>query len=186
MVYAIIIAIVVLAVILVGIGIYFVLDRAQTEEKPTSIIQMSGQYAVALRPVRDSLEEAKPSRAAVQEWLAHQLIPDAQKEALLSAWDGALEQTIRTVDEGDREGITSYRIVVGQKDAERLRFLPPQNNYITREQVRNHSELLPPYYPGSDSQIAPKHPWENAGKSGWKAILPDGGKYNIPDWRQIG
>jgi hypothetical protein len=186
MVYAIILAIIIITVVLAGIGAYIVIHRSAEEEKPAAVIQMSGQYAVVLRPVRQSLEETKPSREAMERWLVQERFSEHQRDDFLTGWENALEKTIRIVDEGDREGITAYRIVLGPKDRLVCDFLPKDNNYITREQIRNHPEILPPYYFGSDSTLAPKHPWEDSSKQGWKPVLPVEGKYRVPDWRQVG
>jgi hypothetical protein len=186
MVYAIILAIVIVTVVLAGIGAYIVIHKSAEEEASSAVIERSGQYAVMLRPVSLSLAETKPSREQMTEWLTEQRFSPSQIEDFLAGWDTALQETIRTVDEGDNEGITAYRIVLGPKDKLVCDFLPKENNYITREQVRNHSEILPPYYFGSDSHLAPKHPWENAGKEGWKAVMPVEGKYQIPSWKQVG
>ena len=61
-----------------------------------------------------------------------------------------------------------------------------EDNFITREQIRNHAEILPPYVLGCDCKLLPKQPWENPSKSGWKAVVPShGSTYEVPDWRQL-
>ena len=66
-----------------------------------------------------------------------------------------------------------------------MKFVP-EENFITREQIRNHAEILPPYVLGCDCKLLPKLPWENPSKSGWKAVIPNhGNTYDVPDWRQL-
>ena len=184
MVLSIVVAIIVLSVILAGIGAYIVINSADEKEKPLSIIDVSGQYAVLVRPVRQSMEERKPSEAELRAWLAGQGLDVAEQDKHLKAWKAACEDTIKVVDEGDRNGTVTYRIVLSEEAKSRCTFLT-EDNYITREQIRNHAEILPPYYFGCACRLTPKLPWENPGKAGWKSVVPEEGQYRVPDWRQF-
>lgn len=184
MVLTIVIAIILLSVILAGIGAYIVINNNDEKEKPLSIIDVSGQYAVLVRPVRQSMEERKPSLDAVISWLAEQPLSPEDRALHLEQWKAAYEDTVRVVDEGDRNGTVTYRIVLSDPAKSRCTFLS-EDNYITREQIRNHAEILPPYYFGCGCKLTPKLPWENPGKSGWKSVVPDDGQYKVPDWRQF-
>jgi hypothetical protein len=184
MVLSIVIAILLLSVILAGIGAYIVINNSDEKEKPLSIIDVSGQYAVLVRPVRQSMEERKPALAEVEAWLATQSLDDAERARYLAAWKEAYEETVRVVDEGDKNGTVTYRIVLSEAAKAKCTFLS-EDNYITREQIRNHAEILPPYFMGCGSKLTPKLPWENPGKSGWKSVVPEDGQYKVPDWRQF-
>lgn len=184
MVLSIVIAIILLSIILAGIGAYIVINSSDEKEKPLSIIDVSGQYAVLVRPVRQSLEERKPSSQQVREWLATQNLPPEDQERYVAQWESSLEETVRVVDEGDKNGTVTYRIVLSEEGKKRCTFLT-EENYITREQIRNHAEILPPYYPGCGCKLTPKLPWENPGKAGWKSVVPVDGQYKVPDWRQL-
>ena len=91
---------------------------------------------------------------------------------------------MKVIDEGDRNGTVTYRVVVGPKSKPFCNFMS-DDNYITREQIRNHAEILPPYVLGCDCHLVPKLPWENPGKAGWKPLIPENGAYRVPDWRHI-
>ena len=89
------------------------------------------------------------------------------------------------IDEGDKNGTVTYRIELGPKGKNYVHFVD-EDNFITREQIRNHAEILPPYVLGCDCKLLPKQPWENPSKSGWKAVVPShGSTYDVPDWRQL-
>lgn len=181
----IVVAIVVLSIILAAIGAYVVIhSTGNKEEEAPPPIDVSGQYAVVLRPARVSMESAKPSEHEAAEWLNSQDLPAEEKSRLMAEWKRVYEETVRTVDEGDKNGTVTYRIELGPKGKGYCSFLP-EDNFITREQIRNHAELLPPYVFGCDCRLLPKFPWENPGKAGWKAVVPQNGKYAVPDWRQI-
>ena len=180
----ILIAIVILSLVLAGIGAYVVIHNSDEKEKAPAVIDVSGQYAVLVRPARESLAKVKPKQDEIKNWLASQKISAPEQNRLLEDWNKSIEDTIRVVDEGDKNGTVTYRVVVGPKCKPFCSFMP-DDNYITREQIRNHAEILPPYMPGCDCRLVPKLPWENPGKSGWKPLIPENGFYHVPDWRHI-
>ena len=137
-------------------------------------------------PARQSRTNVKPSAVSPRSWLATQtqLTPE-QREDYIRQWNASLEETIRTIDEGDKNGTVTYRIELGPKGKNYVKFVG-EDNFITREQIRNHAEILPPYVLGCDCKLLPKQPWENPSKSGWKAVVPaHGNQYDVPDWRQL-
>lgn len=181
----IVIAIIVLSIILAAIGAYVVIHSSNEKDEPKPVIDVSGQYAVVVRPARESLTAVKPSEASLRSWLDTQNLSSEQKEALIAQWNATMEETIRTVDEGDKNGTATYRIELGPKGKEYCHFVS-EDNFITREQIRNHAEILPPYVLGCDCKLLPKQPWENPCKSGWKAVVPSrGSNYDVPDWRHL-
>lgn len=180
----IVVTIVVLSVILAAIGAYVVIHSSAEKEVAAPQIDVSGQYAVVVKPARMSLEGVKPSDDEVKNWLGSQNLSPEQQESYFAEWKRVYDETVKTIDEGDRNGTVTYRIEIGPKAKRYCTFLN-DDNFITREQIRNHAELLPPYVVGCDCRLLPKLPWENPGKAGWKAVVPENGKYNVPDWRQL-
>ncbi len=187
LVIIIIVAILLLTIILAGIGVYILVHKSNKEKETEEIskIALSGKYSVALRPVADSFAEKKPSITEIEEWLNSQGIGEEQKKKLLEEWQQSINRSIKTINEGDMGGVTTYRIAFGSKDKNICLFLHP-DHFITREQINRNAEILPPYCLGSDSAVVPKLPWEkNDGAGGWKAVLPKDGRYDVPEWRQI-
>ena len=181
----IVIAIVLLSIVLAGIGIYVGTRNSDEKEEPKPVIDVSGQYAAIGRPARETLTAVKPSEASLRAWLETQDLTPEQRQSYIEQWNQTLEETIKTIDEGDKVGTATYRIVIGPKGKNYCKFVS-EENFITREQIRNHAEILPPYVLGCDCKLLPKQPWENPSKSGWKAVVPThGNTYNVPDWRQL-
>ena len=152
------VAIVLLSLVLAGLGAYVVIHNSDEKEKESNapVIDVSGQYAVVVRPARESIE----------------------------SWEKSIDDVVKVIDDGDRNGTVTYRVVVGPKSKPFCSFMS-DDNYITREQIRNHAEILPPYVLGCDCRLVPKLPWENPGKAGWKPLIPENGAYRVPDWRHI-
>ena len=182
----IVIVIVLLSIILAGIGAYVVIHSADEKEEIKPVIDVSGKYAVVVRPARESITAVKPSENSIRARPETQINPTPeQRKEYLDKWNESIEETIRTIDEGDQNGTVTYRIELGPKGKEYVKFVH-EENFITREQIRNHAEILPPYVLGCDCKLLPKQPWENPSKSGWKAVLPThGSSYDVPDWRQL-
>ncbi|HSQ43228.1 MAG TPA: hypothetical protein VLM37_13190 [Fibrobacteraceae bacterium] len=186
MVVGVVVILIIVAVALTAIGAWIVIQGRHEQEVPAyAPIDRSGSYAVLRHPVRDDLERAKPSTQEVDAWLssAHPELPLEGHQHLLEQWRNDMEHTISVVEEGDREKVATFRVIMTDKDLPHCDFLTT-DNYLTREQILNHPEILPPYYPGCGCRLALKQPWDNPSKSGWKAVTPQqDGKYRIPDWR---
>jgi len=187
MVIAIVIAILLLTITLAGVGAYIVIHHSDIEKEKeiTAKIAISGKYAAVLRPITDLLAEKKPSKAEIEEWLNSQSVDAEQKKLLVENWQNSLEETIKTISEGDSSGVTTYRIDLGPKDKNICEFLP-KDHFFTRDQINRNAEILPPYCLGGDSKVVPKHAWENKpGTGGWKSVVPKDGSYGVPNWQQI-
>ena len=120
----IVIVIVLLSIILAGIGAYVVIHSADEKEEIKPVIDVSGKYAVVVRPARESITAVKPSENSIRAWLETQaqLTPEQRKE-YLDKWNRSIEETIRTIDEGDQNGTVTYRIELGPKGKEYLKFV---------------------------------------------------------------
>lgn len=188
MVIGVIVIIIILAVALSAIGAWIVIQGRQDQEPPAyAPIDRSGSYAVLRHPVREDLERNKPSLSEVEAWLRAQspALPEAEITRYLDQWRSDMEQTISIVEEGDREKVATFRVILSEKDIPLCTFLTT-DNYLTREQILNHPEILPPYYLGCGCHLALKQPWDNPSKAGWKAVMPtQDGRYHVPDWRTL-
>jgi len=187
MVVAIVIAILLLTVVLSGIGAYIVIRGSNSEKEKEEFLKIavSGKYAAVLRPVADSLAEKKPSKAEIEEWLNSQGTSAEQKTKLMEDWQNSLDETIKTINEGDVNGVTTYRIDLGPKDKNLCGFLH-KGHFLTRDQINRNAEILPPYCLGSDSKVVPKHAWDNTDETGgWKSVVPKDGDYGVPAWQQM-
>jgi Na+-transporting methylmalonyl-CoA/oxaloacetate decarboxylase gamma subunit len=188
MVIAIIVAIlaIILALACYGVNVVVRGSAKEKEKEEASKIAVSGKYAAALRPVAEALAEKKPSKEELEGWLELQGLSEEQKNKYLESWEKSIGETIKTVNDGDANGVTAYRVVTGERDKKICKFLHA-DNFITRNQISKNAEILPPYCLGSDSVVVPKLPWEKSdGTGGWKSVVPEKGEnYGVPDWRQI-
>jgi hypothetical protein len=186
MVIAITVLIIFFSLILVGIGAYVVLEKKAEDENSEPPIDRSGIYSVIRKSPREDLAQIKPANEALEQFIrsASPLKTDHQIQEILDLWHESIESSIQKVEEGDRDGVQTYRFKIGPLDQKFCTFIT-EDTYITREQIYNHPELLPPFYPGCRVELVSKEAWDDQDKSGWKPLLPVNGNYEIPDWRQI-
>jgi len=179
------ILIIILSLILVGFGAYVVIGEKSSEEDPREEIKQSGMFSVYAKSPRDDLTRIRPSSEEITTFLNQQTqLSTAQREKLLQDWEDHLADTIKTIEEGYAKGVQTFRYTFTEKDLQLCPFLS-EGNYITKEQIYNYPELLPPFYPGCGVKLVSKESWDNQDNSGWKPLLPKEGKYSVPDWRQI-
>ncbi|MFC1584715.1 hypothetical protein ACFL5V_04110, partial [Fibrobacterota bacterium] len=60
------------------------------------------------------------------------------------------------------------------------------NIYVTREQLHNFPNLIPPFHLGCQVRLASKDAWNtNLDGTGWNPLLPINGRYPTPDWNTV-
>lgn len=176
----------ILALILFGVGVYIVLQKRSDEEQPSNTIKNSGEFSIIRNSPSEAIREIKPSKEEVLAFLQaeqSELSAD-QREQLAQAWESSIQSSILAVENGDRNGYSTYSFELSPQDLKVCTFLH-QDSYITREMIYNHPELLPPFYIGCTARLISREAWNNQDKSGWMPVLPVDGAFQVPDWRQV-
>ncbi len=182
----IILLIIALIIVLVGLGASIVIGEKSSAEDPQEQIKVSGKYNVNVKPIRDELYKVKPSTAEIREFLENgsDNFTNEQMEVYIQQWEDSLEYTIKTLEDGYRQDVQTFRYVIPEKEQKHCQFLG-RGNYITRIQIYSHPELLPPFCLGDEIKLVSKEAWEANDEGGWVPITPVEGRYLVPDWRQI-
>ncbi len=183
MTLALVLILIVISLILVGLGFIASNNTAQKDERDIDKITKSGQYSIVKESPRKKLANIKPSLAEIKEWFGEtEALSEEQQNQLLAQWTQNLEESIRTVEHGDRNGVEIYGYEIHTSDPKICNFIG-DSTYVTREQIYNYPELLPPFYPGDATRLIPKEAWFGDEKANWVSLLPIMGKYQVPDWR---
>jgi hypothetical protein len=160
-------------------------DRQSQDD--SSPIYASGVYSLIRRSPRKELQEREPPLEEVQTVLSSEQAAAANGSAqqYLDEWRRQANISINNIEKGDREGIQTYRYQVPAK-CQRTCTMFGGDAYVTREQIHNHVQLIPPFHLGCGVQLVTKEAW-NAGNenAAWTPILPMNGKYMTPDWRIV-
>ncbi len=159
--------------------------QAQDDSSP---IYASGVYSLIRRSPRKELQEREPPMQEIQSVLS---APDAaaiangSAQQYLDEWRRVANISINNIEKGDKEGIQTYKYQVPPK-CQRCCAMFAGDAYVTREQLHNHVQLIPPFHLGCGVELVTKEAW-NAGaeNAAWTPILPVHGKYLTPEWRSV-
>ena len=183
--------VVVLALVLVGVGLYYALQKKQTEDEPKPQQFNSGAFSIVRVSPEAALRAARPTAQEVADFLAknHPEIGEKRRAGLAELWEASILESVAAVDKGDRDGRNTYRYDVPEDQRVILPSLGP-DVYITRETIFNHPELLPPFFVGCRARLIFKEADSallgEGAKSDWQPLLPSAdGKYDLPDWRTL-
>jgi hypothetical protein len=157
--------------------------QAQDDSSP---IYASGVYSLIRRSPRKELQEREPPLEEVQPVLANaQAEANGSAQQYLDEWRRQANISINNIEKGDREGIQTYRDQVPAK-CQRTCAMFGGDAYVTREQLHNHVQLIPPFHLGCGVQLVTKEAWSAGNENAaWTPILPVNGKYLAPDWRIV-
>ena len=153
-----------------------------------STIYASGVYSLIRKSPRKGLQEREPPLDEIQGVLSQSQaasVANGSAQQYLDEWRRLANISINNIEKGDREGIQTYRYQVPAKCQSTCAMFGG-DAYVTREQLHNHVQLIPPFHLGCGVQLVTKEAW-NAGSenAGWKPILPVNGRYNTSDWRLV-
>ncbi len=180
-----------LAAVLIAASLYNALKRREKESVRNtgdagSPIYASGVYSLIRKSPRQDVELRIPTLENIQAELAKpEPAPEANAcaEQYLEEWRRIANLCINNIEKGDKDGVQTYRYQVPEKCQKSCsRF--GGDAYVTREQLHNHSQLIPPFHLGCGVQLITKEAWSATSESGgWTPILPVNGVYPTLDWR---
>ncbi len=160
-------------------GLYIALQRHSGQDKPTEQIQSSGVYHLRHSP-RDAIRLNKPEESELRLHLESQGQPPDRIAALIRAWNAAIDENLRAIEESDYQEVRTFSYKVPDDETRLHQLL--DGVYVTRDQLSGHPELIPPFYPGCRAVLQPRRAWD-AGD--WRPMLPgQDGRYPVPDWRE--
>lgn len=159
--------------------------QTRKKENLTEIpkIHQSGAFSIVRQPAPKLKEHKIISENDVQRSFDHSGIQYNTQliQQYMEHWNSQTNINISVIDDADRRGIQTFKYEIPSKEA----HLCPQisnESYITREQIQNYPELVPPFYLGCEIKLKIKEPWDtNLNGMGWKPMLPDKkGSYITP------
>jgi len=153
----------------------------------SSPIYASGVYSLIRRSPRKELQEREPPLEEVHAVLSSDQagVANGSGQQYLEEWRRMANISINNIEKGDREGIQTYRYQVPAKCGHTCAMFGG-DAYVTREQLHNHVQLIPPFHLGCGVQLVTKEAWSAGNENAaWTPILPVNGKYLTPDWRIV-
>jgi hypothetical protein len=182
-----------LGVILFLIAIFFVIYIVMQKEKPEErrpTIHASGIYSIVRRSPRQGIESVKPKVDEIRDFLSKtgvdakgRTLSFQQKEQLLADWEKTLEINIQTVEAGDKNGVEIY--FYHNQSCSQNQAWSGNNKYITREELYQHPELLPPFHVGCSCLLLADTEWKKGENVKDAAPVLESGKNLNINWRII-
>jgi hypothetical protein len=180
-----------LAVILLVASLYNAMKRREKgsgSDEETSPIYVSGVYSLIRKSPRQDVEARSPSAEKIAEELAKPTamgIANGTSAEYQNEWQRIANLCINIIEKGDRDGVQTYRYQVPEK-CQKTCARYGGDAYVTREQLHNHCQLIPPFHLGCGVQIVTKEAWSASTEgAGWTPILPVNGEYPTLDWRTL-
>ncbi|MDQ3000405.1 MAG: hypothetical protein M3Y08_03960 [Fibrobacterota bacterium] len=180
-----------LVVLVIGAALSMFLKRQGSGDRQSnddsSPIYASGVYSLIRRSPRKELQEREPPSEEVQSVLSSEQaeVANGSAQQYLDEWRRQANLSINNIEKGDREGIQTYRYQVPAK-CQRTCVMFSGDAYVTREQLHNHVQLIPPFHLGCAVELVTKEAWSAGNENAaWTPILPVNGKYFTPDWRIV-
>ncbi len=180
--------IIVLLIALTATAAYFAIQKKDEESDDFPSIHQSGAFSIVRRSPSEALKEKVRTLNEIKTIVSEQYPEKADTLApkYLALWELMSEESVTLIEEGDNKGVQTYTYDVPKNDLKHCDAFA-RNTYVTREQLQNYPEIIPPFYLGCRVKLSEKNAWNtNLDGTGWKPLLPSAdGKYPIPDWRTI-
>ena len=132
------------SLVLIGFGFIASSNSNQANVEHMDKITKSGQYSIVKESPRKKLALVKPSEEDLRNWLSTQKLNQENIDQLIEKWNLHLNETIVSIEHGDRNGVEIYGYAIHTNDPIICSFIN-DFTYVTREQIYNYPELLPPF-----------------------------------------
>jgi hypothetical protein len=182
----------ILALIAIRIGV----NKEQTEiEETRPVIHQSGIYSVVKKSPRESVVSARPREDEVRQYLNDQTVDSIQqtlnqqdKNELTAHYFSNLDANINVIENGDIQGCDFYHYAFENSDPVCKSFIS-EGDYITREDIFKHQQLIPPFHLGCRCKIRAQHGDEQLRDTTALRLKPllsdDNAQPQLPQWTEI-
>jgi len=172
-------AILVLVVlVLITITIGFSKEDANPDPERGRIIRGSGVYSVVRESPRESVmalwpkEEDWPDLVADGEDINGIPLTDNGRAALLKHLRTQIEANLQTIENGDREGVAFYYYDFLDAPCPVCKNFIQKGNFVTREEIYNHPEIIPPLHIGCACVLSAHRGIENLRETTITGMVP--------------
>lgn len=163
-------------------------DANEKEEMP--VIHTSGIYSVIRKSPRENIYSKKPEKIELEEFvnssdkdMYNNVLSESEKVVVIEDWDKRINDSITLIEEKDQLGVQRF-LIKPSNDCDVCKKVFGNSSFVTREDIFNHPELIPPYYPGCSCTLNPESDWESP--LSMKRFKIDSNEDNLlPTWKQI-
>lgn len=195
MVTIIITIIIVLLLLLFAIRAAFVKSSLveQVDDVPNPLIHESGIYSIVRKTPRDALIKMKPSEEEIRKYLAAlneniNTLTSNEIEEIVKSWNVSIENSIKAVEIGDNNSVEFYFFDFSPVDCPICSNFIKKGQFVTREQIYKHPELLPPFHLNCSAILHPHHGKEDLRETTELGMMPffkHGSRPALPEWKSM-
>lgn len=182
-----------LILLLVAIRVGVDKDKPGSElHAPT--IHKSGIYSIVRKSPRENIADHKPSTEALRKYLDAQnediegrKLSAADKQRLLRRWEEKIEASIAEIERGDEEGAEFYYYSYSGDDPVCAPSIS-KGQFVTREQIFQYPNIIPPFHPGCRCELKQYRGDENLRETtviGMRSLFEHDRLPSLPDWMNI-
>jgi len=185
-----VLVLVTLMLVAVRIGI----NKEKVEEDGfPPVIHASGIYSIIRKTPRESISDFKPSQEEILKYFSDKNVntvkqlSEEQKKTLLDQWNSQMESNIREVEKGDEKGVEFYYFKYMWDDPLCNKYIP-KGRFVTREEIFQHPNIIPPFHMGCGCQLRQyqgKEKLHDTTEIGMLPLFRDGASPPLPDWKEI-
>ncbi len=195
MVTIIITIIIVLILLLFAIRAAFVKSSPveQVDDVPNPLIHESGIYSIVRRTPRDALLKVKPGEEEIRKYLTGlnenlNTLTSDEIEAIVKLWNTSIENSIKAVEIGDNNSVQFYFFDFSPNDCSVCSNFIKKGQFVTREEIYKHPELLPPFHLNCTTVLHPHHGKEDLRETTELGMMPffkHGIRPALPEWKSM-
>lgn len=193
----------VLLVVLILIAVRLIGAKRQPDEDVTidaaggrPLIHASGIYSIVRKSPRDDLAKIRPSEDEIRKYLGSQNedinkrpLSHSDKISLVEKWLRSTAESVRIVEQGDAENVNFYYFDdTGEKGCPICAPYIKTGHFVTRQEIFNNPELIPPFHLGCTTRLVQYHGKDNLRETTTKSMVPFFKNRELPplpEWKKI-
>jgi len=179
-----------MAAVLIGLAILVILvliavkigfskeDTHINDPDRERMIRVSGVYSIVRESPRKSVmalwpqKEDWPDLVADDEDINGARLDDHSRAALLKHLNTQIEANLQTIENGDRDGVEFYYYDFLDAPCPVCKQFIQKGNFVTREEIYNHPEIIPPLHIGCACVLSAHRGIDNLRKTTISGMVP--------------
>jgi hypothetical protein len=159
-----------LLTVLILIALKMALNRKEAggDDSKGPTIHVSGVYSILRQSPREELASLRPGEEDISQYLTGLSedingisLDSASRAALLKHWKVQMEVNLREIETGDKNGAAFYYYEYTPHACSGCAPFIKKGNYVTREEIFNNPQIIPPFHLGCTCVLTAHHGNDN-------------------------
>lgn len=192
---------IIITIIIVLILLLFAIRAAFSKTSPVEqvgdvqnpLIHESGIYSIVRRNPREALLKVRPGEEEIRKYLTGlnenlNTLTSDDIEEIVKNWNDSIENSIKAVEIGDNNSVEFYFFDFSPVDCHVCGNFIKKGQFVTREEIYKHPELLPPFHLNCSTVLHPHHGKEDLRETTELGMMPffkQGIRPALPEWKSM-